>query len=249
MLDLHGGTFPRTRVSLTTQPFRAVFDPQAETARGSSSTALKAGLLLPRCRHPFCGVCLSRYVSDKVTDRAAARVFPIRCPACPRDASDDLHIGEDVAKRVLDAAAMVQFHERKLLDSLPGDKFYCPNPTCSELLLRHDASDTRTMAQCPACRLTSVSENRLLYIADRRNGCFECRVAWHDDLSCPQYQALPADQRRPEDRALVALAKQKNWRACPGCAVHVELTSGCHHITCRCGAEWCLCVDFQSRPS
>lgn len=58
-------------------------------------------------------------------------------------------------------------------------------------------------------------------------------------MTCEEYQALPADQRQPDDRALAALAKQKNWRPCPACKVHVELTMGCHHITCRCSAEWC----------
>lgn len=62
-------------------------------------------------------------------------------------------------------------------------------------------------------------------------GCYACRVPWHDQLTCEQYKALPADQRQPDDRALAALAKQKGWRACPSCGVNVELTSGCHHIS------------------
>lgn len=71
-------------------------------------------------------------------------------------------------------------------------------------------------------------------------------------------QALPAEDRSPEDQALHKLAQVHKWRRCYKCKVSsalilimglsdahifvkamVELERGCYHITCTCGAEFC----------
>ncbi|KAL3453499.1 hypothetical protein BJX65DRAFT_125315 [Aspergillus insuetus] len=35
------------------------------------------------------------------------------------------------------------------------------------------------------------------------------------------------------------LAKQSGWQQCPQCSHLIELSTGCNHITCRCGFEFC----------
>jgi hypothetical protein len=35
------------------------------------------------------------------------------------------------------------------------------------------------------------------------------------ELTCEQYQALPLDERAPEDIAFTELAKKQKWKRCP----------------------------------
>jgi hypothetical protein len=52
-------------------------------------------------------------------------------------------------------------------------------------------------------------------------------------------QALPADARDPEDLAVLRLSDERGWRRCPECKAMVELSDGCNHISCVCGAHFC----------
>ena len=52
-------------------------------------------------------------------------------------------------------------------------------------------------------------------------------------------QALPSDLRAPDDVALLDAARRNQWRRCPQCHHMIELYSGCRHITCKCGCEFC----------
>jgi hypothetical protein len=71
--------------------------------------------------------------------------------------------------------------------------------------------------QCPRCRGSL---------------CKACKSVWHDskrniflyfrggspflaELTCEMYQALPENERAPEDVAFANLAKQEKWRRCP----------------------------------
>jgi hypothetical protein len=58
-------------------------------------------------------------------------------------------------------------------------------------------------------------------------------VAWHQHLTCEQYQALPEDQRSPDDATLVSVAQQMGWKRCPQCrcrsglATNALITTAC----------------------
>jgi len=88
-----------------------------------------------------------------------------------------------------------------------------------------DESLENPQATCPSCSMAI---------------CVPCRVVWHDDLTCEEYQALPLDDRSPEDQQALKLMKAQHWRRCPKCSFIVELTHGCNHITCRCKTEFCF---------
>jgi hypothetical protein len=55
--------------------------------------------------------------------------------------------------------------------------------------------------------------------------------------TCEEYQALPPEEREAEDLETLKLLSSQKWRRCPNCHVTVERTSGCAHITCRCGTH------------
>lgn len=85
----------------------------------------------------------------------------------------------------------------------------------------------------------------------------------------PAIQSLPEEKKHPEDLQLLKLAKKNNWRNCPKCNVRpshhyvltayiryfinvltrscfgtlqrlIELASGCRHMVCPCGTEFCF---------
>ncbi|KAI0084695.1 hypothetical protein BDY19DRAFT_969625 [Irpex rosettiformis] len=212
------------------EEFQLVHSPinASNVHKAASSTKLPFGLQIP-CpgNHPYCQACLTQYIRSKVdpsndgSGNIDTIVFPIRCPGCPIT-TWKVGITDDIAARVLSEKAMVTWHHQKLLDSLP--RIYCPNKKCSTLVQAHE-DPNEPQAQCPAC-------NMLM--------CVPCRVLWHEDMTCEEFQALPLDERSPEDQQALQLMRAQHWRRCPQCQIIVELEHGCNHITCRCGTHFCF---------
>ncbi|KAJ7487800.1 hypothetical protein FB451DRAFT_1528476 [Mycena latifolia] len=203
--------------------FQPTYSPHAASLSANSSSRLQFGLRLP-CpqQHAYCVGCLSSYIESKLGGDSGIVVFPIRCPECPiTDFIDG--IPDDIAERILGKEKMVLWLGSPETTQF-GPHIYCPNPKCSAIVQTpEDSNDPQ--AVCPSCQLLM---------------CVACRVAWHDAISCEEYQALPPEERSPEDRLLLELAKAKKWRRCPNCSSLVELISGCNHISCRCGTHFCF---------
>ncbi|KAI0702061.1 hypothetical protein C8T65DRAFT_719286 [Cerioporus squamosus] len=200
------------------EPFQVTHSPVAAARSANSSSRLQFGTHLAM---PFIARLFKLDPDGTGVASQSTVVFPIRCPECPI-AEWPEGIPDALAERVLSEKGMTLWHHQKLLDSLP--RYYCPNPRCSALVqVDEDADDPQ--ATCPSC-------NSVI--------CVPCRVVWHEDLSCEEYQALPLDERSPEDQEALRLMRAQNWRRCPSCAMIVELTHGCNHITCRCKTEFCF---------
>lgn len=208
--------------------FRLTYSPINAAKFANSSSMLPFGMEVP-CpgKHKYCGGCLTSYIRTKLDPNdvgqatVEAIVFPIKCPECTVEAWP-AGITESVAERVLSEKTMQLWHQQKTFDSLP--RLFCPNSKCSQFVQAHEDPD-QPQAQCPSCQ-------HLM--------CVPCRVPWHADITCEQFQALPLDERSPEDRATLQLARSKRWRRCYQCQSLVELAQGCNHITCRCGAHFCF---------
>ncbi|KAJ7637178.1 hypothetical protein FB45DRAFT_789450 [Roridomyces roridus] len=219
---------PYSTCGICMDAFQPTYSPYNASISANSSSRLQFGLRLP-CpqQHGYCVGCLTSYIESKLdpdgkgSGNSGIIVFPIRCPECPMTEFMD-GISDEVAERVLGPEKMVLWDHQKLLNSIPH--LYCPNPKCSAVVQTPEDSED-PQAVCPSCQLLM---------------CVPCRVAWHNGISCEQYQALPPDERSPEDRLLHELAKAKNWRRCPSCSFLVELVYGCNHMTCRCGTHFCF---------
>ncbi|KAK3130074.1 hypothetical protein QOZ80_6BG0488560 [Eleusine coracana subsp. coracana] len=114
-----------------------------------------------------------------------------------------------------------------LCDSALGAlKFYCPFKDCSAMLIDdHGHGEAAiTDAKCPHC-------SRLF--------CAQCKVAWHDGVTCAEFQQLGNDERGKDDLLLRKVAKNKKWQRCPKCQMYVERVDGCVYIVCRC--RYCFC--------
>ncbi|KAL2870466.1 E3 ubiquitin-protein ligase [Aspergillus lucknowensis] len=93
------------------------------------------------------------------------------------------------------------------------DRTYCSNPSCRKFIPPRDISATR--ATCSYCAFRT---------------CPLCKNAYH------RFEACAAD---PSLQATLELGARKGWQRCFSCRALVERRSGCHHIKCICGAEFC----------
>lgn len=179
------------------------------------------------CRHTFCKDCISRYVASKIH----GNVTRIKCPDMNCREGD---IGPDICREIVPKEVLERW-DNVLCESLiiGSQKFYCPYKDCSAVML-NDGEEKVTSSECPNCR---------------RLFCAQCNVAWHAGIDCSQFKSLNENERKNVDIMLVELAKKKKWRRCPKCQFYVEKKSGCLHITCRCGYEFCYGCGSIYTPS
>ncbi|KAI0817384.1 hypothetical protein GGR55DRAFT_620202 [Xylaria sp. FL0064] len=140
-----------------------------------------------------------------------AQNMPPRC--CTKDIIPLKHVNDlfnDDFKRTWN---------EKFARFLNRDCNYCPRANCRERIrpadLRHH-SNGRTSATCRKCN-TEI--------------CGLCYHKWHKSRRCP----ADADTARFEK-----VAKEAGWKRCYHCQAMVELKEGCNHMTCRCGAQFCM---------
>ncbi|KAI0545145.1 hypothetical protein F4679DRAFT_487065 [Xylaria curta] len=90
---------------------------------------------------------------------------------------------------------------------------YCSNKDCGIFVppVQYRGPD---VAACHSCGYTT---------------CRLCRSAAHDGV-CPQDIGT---------QQVISLATRSGWRSCPTCKNMVERRSGCSHMTCRCGGQFC----------
>lgn len=184
-----------------------------------------------KCLHEFCDACLRRHAEVQVQ----ASQVPIRCPES--GCSEELEYPEE-CKQYLTVEVFNILTKRLTEARVPeGDRVYCPYTNCSALMDKGGLD--------PPGQSTSVAPNKLstyqkVACAEcRRSFCLECRVPWHKNRSCQEYQNLPPDLRDAEESNLYKLAQNQKWQRCKKCRRMIELAEGCYHMTCRCGYEFC----------
>lgn len=173
------------------------------------------------CFHRFCEACMTRYIHSMLEQRR----HQIYCPH--ESCSEALTLDE--CRYFLPAEIFEQWSAVMVEAEIPEAlKVYCPFSDCSGLLVKEnvgtlDVEDV-DMAECPFC-------NRLF--------CARCKVPWHANLQCSEFQSLPTTDKTEADFLLLKLAEDHKWRRCGKCKSMVELIYGCNHITCRCRHEFC----------
>ncbi|KAI1176789.1 hypothetical protein F4777DRAFT_243160 [Nemania sp. FL0916] len=107
----------------------------------------------------------------------------------------------------------------KFAASSSKGRHYCPRSKCREMIQPGDYryhKNGRTSATCRNCH-TEI--------------CGECYKKWHDSKHCP----TGADTAQ-----FLKAGKDAGWQRCFQCKAMVELKEGCNHMTCRCGAQFCM---------
>ncbi|KAI3745672.1 hypothetical protein L6452_08076 [Arctium lappa] len=169
------------------------------------------------CAHLYCSDCIRGHVAAKIKEN----ITKVKCPH-PQCKG---FIGPESCRSIV-PKEVIERWENSLCESLilASEKItYCPFKDCSAMLV-DDGGETVTSSVCPNC-------NRLF--------CASCKVVWHSGLDCNEFRSLKKGEKDPEDLMLMDLAKRKKWKRCPKCKFFVEKKSGCLHISCRCGYQFC----------
>ncbi|KAI3897332.1 hypothetical protein MKW92_047001 [Papaver armeniacum] len=168
-----------------------------------------------KCSHIYCFECIARHIAAKIQDN----ITQITCLEFNCKETLEPHLCRDIIPgQVFDR------WENALCESLilASHKIYCPFKDCSAMLVNDDDGAIIRESECPHCR---------------RLFCAQCKVPWHSDLDCSEYQDMKRGGQ--EDMLLIKLAEKQKWRRCPRCKYYVEKKDGCLHITCRCKHEFC----------
>ncbi|OJD28500.1 hypothetical protein ACJ73_00099 [Blastomyces percursus] len=163
--------------------------------------------------------CLKCFLQLVNTAMATERLFP---PQCCLDEIPQRIILDNLDHTRRDAYKL-KVQEYALAEP---NRVYCPEPSCAKWIPPNKLKKGKmpTQKSCPYCRVEI---------------CTLCRGLTHTNLDdCPKDHGLEATLEEAENRG---------WRRCYNCHSLVELTSGCRHITCKCGSEFCYTCGARWR--
>ncbi|KAL1203262.1 E3 ubiquitin-protein ligase RSL1 [Cardamine amara subsp. amara] len=169
------------------------------------------------CGHQFCVECVKRHIEVRLLEGEVPRCLHYQCES-------KLTL---VSCANLLTPKVREMWERMIEEeSIPVvDRVYCPNPRCSALMSKTGDGAMRCCSKCG------------------EPFCVNCKVPWHSNLSCHDYQRLGPNPTE-DDIKLIALSNQKLWRQCGKCQQMIQLSYGCIRVTCRCGYIFCYtCGD------
>ncbi|KAL0737100.1 hypothetical protein Bca4012_013310 [Brassica carinata] len=164
------------------------------------------------CGHVFCVECVKRHIEVRVSEGD----LRIRCPDyfyCKSKLTFESCV------HLLTPKLRAKWKQRLEEESVPvTERVYCPNPKCSTLMskTRLSKQEDGSMRCCFKCW---------------EPFCIDCKVPWHNNLSCEDYKRLCPNLT--EDVLLNVIAKQKLRRQCNNCQHLIERSGGCNNVTCR----------------
>ncbi|PWA73506.1 IBR domain-containing protein [Artemisia annua] len=173
------------------------------------------------CNHEYCCDCMKQHVEAKLRDGMMAK--------CPHEGCES-ELKIDGCENILTPKLAEMMKQLLKEASIPvTEKFYCPYPKCSTLMSKAEVHQlTRSIYEIGA------------RICDKCGGtfCVSCRVPWHKNMDCAEYKRRNPNPLVQESK-LKNLAAKNLWRQCIKCKHMIELATGCYHMTCRCGYEFC----------
>ena len=175
------------------------------------------------CKHHIHGVCFLKYIEAELNSNN----FPIRCPICLNQNRHEINY-----KIILDCLLLGNKDklavklETKSLNYLAENNqdavSYCPTAGCKYMCF-YDKDEYHS--NCPLCK---------------KSYCLKCKTEWHKGLTCREYQDQRINKISEEnDIKFEEYVKGNNFKQCPNCKRWVEKISGCDHIVCACGKEFC----------
>ncbi|PGH23584.1 hypothetical protein AJ80_02364 [Polytolypa hystricis UAMH7299] len=175
-----------------------------------------------------CCTCVERFRGGEIIRLECGDVY---CTGCLKDlfmrASKDQtlypprccrrHIPLSVIVGEMSAEERETF-ESAVVEFSTEDRTYCSSPECGKFI-----PPTRIEADRAICGRCG-SET-----------CALCKRKFHID-DCPADPAL---------QATLELSTRQGWQRCYRCRALLELTVGCNHMTCHCGAQFCYVCGEQ----
>jgi len=167
------------------------------------------------CGHEFCRDCLVDYLTMKISEKA----IPIPCPfnGCTSNVSEsDLHL-------LIEPKLMEKYEKFMLsnfIETNANDFSCCPTPNCPYLFY-YEPGDFDF--KCPKCT---------------KRYCLNCKVDYHVKSTCKMYQQWCVQNGQADD-LFTNFVRGNKLKQCFKCKKFVQKVSGCNHITCTCGAQFC----------
>ncbi|KAI8963299.1 hypothetical protein F5Y11DRAFT_319885 [Daldinia sp. FL1419] len=171
------------------------------------------------CEHDAttCKECVGLWIASSL-DRATWD--RLKCPECPQLLKFE-DVRACVSKAVFDRYDTLA--TKAFLTSIP-EFIWCLNPGCESGQI-HAVGCSK--AKCHGCK---------------RNLCIRHNIPWHKGETCDEYDKRTRKQRK-NDEASERHIKEMS-KPCPGCKRNINKFTGCDHVTCICGHEWCwLCFN------
>ncbi|CDO75759.1 hypothetical protein BN946_scf184921.g35 [Trametes cinnabarina] len=196
---------------------RILYSPECTACKMDIGVSDEEAVQTP-CRHVYHAECMLMLVKTAV---ATTTLFPPRC--CGQTIPTPLfepYMSPEL-KDALTAREAEQTTPRRV---------YCANSPCSRFLGGQDDVLPVKLYSCnaPGCSTRT---------------CARCRTAV-DGCILPEAHVCAEDPAREET---LHLGKRMGWTRCPRCTELVERKSGCPHMTCRCGGEFCyVCGELYS---
>ncbi|KAL0933090.1 ibr domain-containing protein [Colletotrichum truncatum] len=107
---------------------------------------------------------------------------------------------------------------KKYWEYTTRNRIYCPSRRCGEWIRPGDIH-RRGGRKCGTCKACGIDV------------CCSCKGKWHSSRACPDDE---------DTTRFLEQAKEAGWQRCYKCSHMVELEEGCNHMTCRCGAQFCM---------
>lgn len=151
-------------------------------------------VVLEECSHFLCSACMYQYFNTQIND---GRSKDMKCP----DPQCYRLITLPEVRRVVDRKLFDKY-ETFLLEAhlkLDPNCRWCSRPGCGTPMIGHPSVP---MMRCPrdGCGFTY---------------CYNCKEAWHADITCEQYQKWKEENANAENR--FEEWRKKNTKSCPSC--------------------------------
>ncbi|XP_065161605.1 probable E3 ubiquitin-protein ligase RNF144A-A [Atheta coriaria] len=181
----------------------------------------KHAIRLQQCNCSFCSECMKSYVEFEIAEGA----YDISCPdaQCP---AQGVLVQDEIKRLVGDE--MLEKHLKYRLNrevEIDKNRMWCPRAGCETVCSVCPPSKKRK-PQCVHCPQCAV------------DFCSACKLEWHQDLTCEEYNKQLAKQGRAEETGIPF--DSDLIKCCPMCNVPIEKDEGCAQMMCkRCKHVFC----------
>ncbi|XP_045462913.1 probable E3 ubiquitin-protein ligase RNF144A-A [Harmonia axyridis] len=176
--------------------------------------------MIKQCNCSFCLECMTAYVKYEIAEGA----YDISCPdaRCPEQGI----LQQDEIKRLVGEEQFEKHKKYRLNREIEVDqsRTWCPRAGCETV--------------CTLCPSQPCLPQSVLCPTCTNNFCSNCKLEWHEGITCDQYSKQLAREGKAEEPGIPF--DSDLIKCCPMCNVPIEKDEGCAQMMCkRCKHVFC----------